>query len=194
MKIFKSVFTVVAVATCTFIASQAFARPPVYFEAPIKFRGTGCPGPNSVTVSGAGTDTLTVLFDQYDAAKPTRNAASKMMRTACSFVVPVRVPNGIQVSHLTADWRGYAEGRTSLHREYFIAGEKQNVPNEKPKGDYTVRDNLAHATWASSCNGGVFPMRINSSVRAMSQPSYIAVDTVDLKNKIVFQVKWRRCR
>ena len=189
MKIFKSVFTVVAVATCTFIASQAFARPPVYFKSPIEFRGTGCPGPNSVTVSGANTDTMTVMFDQYDAAKPKNNAASNMMRTSCSFVVPVKVPNGFQVSHVTSDWRGFAEGKTKLHREYFIAGKRGPSVDDFPKGDYTLRENLAHATWATSCSGGVFPMRINSSVQAMSQPSYIAVDKI-----LTFRMKWRKCR
>ncbi|MCI5226238.1 MAG: DUF4360 domain-containing protein [Candidatus Electrothrix sp. AX2] len=176
-----------------FIFSYAFARPPVYLKSPIQFRGTGCPGPNSVTVSGANTDTMTVMFDQYDAAKPKNNAASKMMRTSCSFVVPVKVPQGFQVSFLTADWRGYAEGKTKLHREYFIAGQRGTNVDDFPKGDYTLRDNL-DGTWATSCRGGVFPMRLNSSVRAISRNSYIAVDTVDLKNKIVFQVKWRRCR
>ncbi|MCI5179716.1 MAG: DUF4360 domain-containing protein [Candidatus Electrothrix sp. AW3_4] len=193
MKRLKTVFTVVAVATCTFIASQAISAD-VYFKAPIKFRGTGCPGPNSVTVSGANTDTMTVMFDQYDAAKPKDNAASNMMRTSCSFVVPVKVPQGLQVSTVTSDWRGYAEGKTQLHREYFIAGKRGPSVDDSPKGNYTLRDNLAHATWADSCRGGVFPMRINSSVRAISRNSYIAVDTNDLKNKIVFQLKWRKCR
>ncbi|MCI5193622.1 MAG: DUF4360 domain-containing protein [Candidatus Electrothrix sp. AU1_5] len=177
-----------------FIFSYAFASPPAYFKSPMKARGTGCPGNNSITASGAGTDTMTVLFDQFDAAKPKDNAASGMMRTSCNFVVPVKVPPGIQVSHLTADWRGYAEGKTKLHREYFIAGQRGPNVDDFPKGDYTLRDDLLHGTWATSCKGGVFPMRLNSSVRAMSQPSYIAVDTVDLKNKIVFQLKWRKCR
>ncbi len=196
MKIFKSVFTAVAVATCTFLASQAFAGPPVYFKSPIQFRGTGCPG-GSYTVSGQNTDTMTIMFDQYDAAKPPRNAASGMFRTACSFVVPVSVPSGYQVSNLTSDWRGYAEGSTKLHREYFFAGQRGPSANSKPKGDYTLRDNLMHATW-SPCGRGTVPMRINSSIRAISNPSYISVDTVDLKNKpkvvLTFRLKWRQCR
>ena len=191
MKMGKIIFTAVAVAACTFIAGQAFATP-VYFKAPIKFRGTGCPG-GSFSVSGEGTDTMTVLFEQYDAAKPKENAASGMMRTACSFVVPVSVPKGYQVSNLTADWRGYAEGRTKLHREYFFAGQRGPSANSRPKGDYTLRDNLMHGTW-SKCGRGEVSMRINSSVRAESNPSYIAVDTLDLNRKIIFHLKWRKCR
>ncbi len=189
MKIVKAAL---AVAMLTLFAGYAFARPPVYFKAPVKFRGTGCPGPNTVTVTGENTDTMTVLFDQFDAAKPKDNAASGMMRTSCSFVVPVHVPPGLQVSNLTADWRGYAEGRTTLRREYFFAGQRGPRKTTNPKGDFVERDNLQHATWAA-CGADV-PMRINSSVRAMSRNSYIAVDTVDLKNKIVFRLKWRKCR
>ena len=194
MKIFVSSFaTVICIAL---VIGQAFARPPVYFKEPIQFRGTGCPQ-GSYTVSGNGTDTITILFDRYDAAKPTRNAASGMFRTSCNFVVPVSVPSGYQVSNLTSDWRGYAEGRTKLHREYFFAGQRGPSKTSSPRGDYVETDNLMHATW-SPCGRGTVPMRINSSIRAQSNPSYISVDTVDLKNKpkvhIIFRLQWRQCR
>lgn len=183
-----------ALAVTTLFAGQAFAaRPPVYFKAPAEFRGTGCPGHNSVTVSGADTDTMTILFDQFDAAKPKDNAASGMMRTSCNFRVPVHVPDGFQVSNLTADWRGYSEGKTKLRREYFFAGQRGPSKNSSPKGDFTLTDELMHATW-SGCKERDVPMRINSSVQARSKNSYIAVDTVDLKNKVVFRLKWRQCR
>jgi hypothetical protein len=191
MKLLKVFFALVVL---TVFAGQAFAGPPVYFKAPVKFRGTGCPGPNSVSVSGEGTDTMTVLFDQFDAARPKNNAASGMMRTSCSFVVPVHVPQGLQVSTMTADWRGYAEGKTKLHREYFFAGQRGPRADDSPKGDFTLRDNLAHGTVVWGKCGADVPMRINASVRATSNPSYIAVDTVDLKNKIVFHLKWKNCR
>ncbi|MCI5168140.1 MAG: DUF4360 domain-containing protein [Candidatus Electrothrix sp. GM3_4] len=178
----------------TLFAGQTFAaRPSVYFKAPMKFRGTGCPGLNSVTVSGENTDTMTIMFDQFDAAKPKDNAASGMMRTSCNFAVPVHVPDGFQVSNLTADWRGYAEGKTKLRREYFFAGQRGPSKTSNPKGDFVLTDELMHATW-SGCKGRDVPMRINSSVQAKSKDSYIAVDTVDLKNKIVFRLKWKACQ
>jgi hypothetical protein len=193
-KIFTSSFaTVVCIA---FVMGQAFAGPPVYFKSPIKFRGTGCPQ-GTYTVSGENTDTMTIMFGQYDAAKPKSNAASGMFRTSCNCVVPVSVPSGYQISNLTADWRGYAEGRTKLHREYFIAGQRGPSANSSPRGDYTLRDNLMHETW-NKCGRGVVPMRVNSSIWAKSNPSYISVDTVDLKNKpkvvLTFRLNWRQCR
>ena len=182
--------TILVSSAMTFFAAQASAQ--VTFQTPMKFEGTGCKG-GQYSFSGQGTDTLTVMFSAYDAAKPRDKAASRMERTACSFVVPVNVPPDFQVSTLTSDWRGYAEGNAQLFREYFFAGQRGPSKTTNPTGNYTERDNLMHATW-SHCNGGTVPLRINSSVRAAGSPSYIAVDTVDLQNKVVFQLKWQKCR
>ncbi|XCN71560.1 MAG: DUF4360 domain-containing protein [Candidatus Electrothrix aestuarii] len=192
MKKIQAFTLAVLVASIALVASQALAGSSVYFKSPVKARGTGCPGNNSMSVSGENTDTLTVLFDQFDAARPKNNAASGMMRTACSFAIPVHVPAGWQVSTMTADWRGYAEGKTKLHREYFFAGQRGPRADDSPKGDFSLRDNLMHTTW-SKCGAGNVIIRINSSVRAASSPSYIAVDTLDLKNKIIFHLKSRKC-
>ena len=175
------------------VATQAAASSPVYFKAPINFAGTGCPA-GSVAVTGENTDTLSIMFDSYDAANPAKEASSKKRRASCNFAVPVHVPQGFQVSTMTSDWRGYAEGKTELRREYFFAG---NIMGPKktsyPKDDFTERDNLMHATF-SPCGAGDVTLRINSSVKAKKKNSYIAVDTVDLKNKVVFHMQWRKCR
>lgn len=94
---------------------------------------------------------------------------------------------------MTSDWRGYAEGTTELFREYFIVGQRGPKKTSNPTGNYVERDNLMHASW-SPCGAGNVIMRINSAVRAARPNSYIAVDTVDLQNKVVFQMKWQKCR
>ncbi|MCW5198649.1 DUF4360 domain-containing protein [Desulfobulbus sp. F3] len=177
------------------VISVAFAKQgdaQVVFQAPMQFAGTGCQ-PGSYSFSGQASDTLTVLFSAYDAAKPRDKAASKMENTACSFVLPVQVPPGFQVAAMTADWRGYAEGSTQLFREYFIAGQRGPQRVTSPRGNYTESDNLMRTSWGG-CKGGTVPLRINSRVRAAGSPSYIAVDTLDLQNQIVFHVVSRACR
>jgi hypothetical protein len=184
----KALKVALASAVLAFAAvGQADAQ--VTFRAPMEFAGTGCK-PGSYSFIGEGTDTLTVMFSGYDAGNPQDRAASGLQRSACSFAVPVNVPQGFQVSTMTSDWRGYAEGRTELSREYFIAGQRGPKKTTNPVGNYTERDNLMHASW-SPCGAGNVTMRINSSVRAAGIPSYIAVDTVDLQNKVVFQIKWK---
>lgn len=171
------------------------ANDPVYFKAPINFAGTGCPA-GSIAVTGENTDTLSILFDKYDAGK---ESASGKRRSACSFAVPVHVPQGYQVSVLTADWQGYAEGKAELKRKYFFAGEP-NVPTQvnrinSPAGeDFLFQDGRIHESLSVSACGEDKVLRINSSIIAKGSQSYAAVDTADLKNTVQFQVQWQRCK
>jgi hypothetical protein len=110
------------------------------------------------------------------------------MRTSCSFAIPVHVPQGLQVSTMTATWKGYAEGRTKLRREYFFAGQRGPRADDSPKGDFTVRDNLMHGTAVWGKCGTDVPMRVNVAIRAESNPSYIAI-----KNMMSLKLTWRKC-
>ncbi|MEZ5534291.1 MAG: DUF4360 domain-containing protein [Thiolinea sp.] len=167
----------------------------VYFKNPVGFAGTGCPA-GSISVTGTNTSTLSVLFDSYDAGYDSASGQSR--RASCSFAVPVHVPQGFQVSTMTADWQGFAEGRSQLRRKYFFAGQPQqpwitshfNSPNGT---DYLRRDTLQHATLTWARCGRDVTLRLNSNVRARDRRSYIAVDTVDLQNRVRFHVQWRRC-
>jgi len=177
------------------MVSSVQARPAVYFKNPVGWAGTGCKA-GTATVIGANTNTLSILFDSYDAGK---DSESGRKRTACSFAIPIKVPAGYQVSHLTADWEGYIEGKGQLSRKYFLAGRpfvswKRNTYNKPNGGNFTKRDNLYHSTFRSSCRGGTFNLRINSQIRALGRHSYAAVDSLDLKNRVLFKLRFRPCR
>ncbi|MCI5163080.1 MAG: DUF4360 domain-containing protein [Candidatus Electrothrix sp. AX5] len=197
MKMVKTVLTVVAVAACTFIASQAFADT-VYFKAPMKFNGTGCKNASSVDYTGDGTDTLSIMFGGFDAANPSSEAVSKLKRSACNFAVPVHVPQGFQVSLMTSDWRGYSDGgKNALKRKYFFAGKLTGAAKTSyPKGDFTIRDKLQHATLTWAKCGQDVTLRVNASLMAdrRKKDSYIAVDTLDLKNYVKFKLSWKKCQ
>jgi len=192
----KVLTTITAAAVLALgMASSAQATPAVHFKNPVNWAGTGCSA-GSVSVSGANTATLSVLFDSYDAGK---DSLSGLRRSACSFSVPIKVPRGFQVSHLTADWEGFVEGRGQLSRKYFLAGSpytswKRNTYNRPAGGNFSKRDNIYHSTFATGCNGGVFNLRINSQIRAMGRNSYAAVDSADLHNRVRFLLRFRPCR
>ncbi|RTZ66844.1 MAG: DUF4360 domain-containing protein [Aquificaceae bacterium] len=194
----KILSTMIATTVLGFaLTTSASAGDPVYFKAPINFAGTGCPA-GTIAVTGENTDTLTLLFDSYDAARPSSEAASGRRRSSCNFAVPVHVPQGFQASILTVDWRGFVEGKGQLKRQYFFAGNPNaasitNNFNKPNGGDFYKRDGLTHGSVAFSRCGKDKILRINSSVRAKTNGSYIAVDTVDLHNRVVFQLQWRRC-
>ena len=93
--------------------------PIAYFNNPINWAGTGCKA-GSVSVSGAKTENLSILFDSYDAGK---DAKSGLKRSACSFSIPIKIPTGYKISTLTADWEGYVEGIGELSRKYLLTGK-----------------------------------------------------------------------
>lgn len=175
------------------VATQAAAADPVYFKAPINFAGTGCPA-GSIAVTGENSPTLTIMFDKYDAAKPNSKARSGLERAACSFAVPVHVPGGWQVSVMTADWMGFSQGSTELSRRYFFAGQPMPPKNTNPSGNFVERDDLIAGSVTSNCGEDV-TMRINSSVMAKSNNSYIALDSLDLVHrKVIFHMTWKQCQ
>jgi hypothetical protein len=175
-------------------SGAASANDPVYFKYPLSFAGTGCPA-GSASVTGEGSDTLSILFDSYDAGK---DSTTGKKRVACSFAVPIHVPQGVQVSVLTADWQGFVEGKGELRRKYFFAGNP-NRPWEvntynKPAGyNFTETDGRLHGSLSFSECGEDKIIRINSSIRTKGANSYMAVDTLDLKNKVIFHLQWKTC-
>lgn len=189
--------TIISGAVLSFaMISSATAAPAVVFKNPVGWAGTGCPA-RSVSVTGANTATLSILFDAYEAG---RDSETGKKRVACSFAVPIRVPRGFQISHLTADWEVYAEGRGQFSRKYFLGGrpttnwKRQNLNGGSNGRNYTKRDNLYHSSFATGCNGGQYNLRINSEVKAANRNrDYVAVDSADLNNKVLFLLRFRKC-
>ena len=176
------------------MAASVQAAPAVHFKNPLNWAGTGCSA-GSVSVSGANTATLSILFDSFDAGS---NSVSGLRRAGCSFSVPIKVPRGFQISHLTTDWEGFVEGRGQLRRKYFLAGNpyngwKTNNFNMPSGGNFSKRDNIYHGSLATGCNGGVYNLRINSQMRAIGSNSYAAVDSADLNNRVLFKLQFAPC-
>ena len=194
MKILKLISTAAATTLLGVAMSTSASAADVTFGSPAKFKGTGCPGKSTVEVVGENTPTLSVLFGQFDAGNG-KPSLSGLGRSACSFAIPVNVLRGFQVSHVTVDWETFTQGSGQLKRKFFLSGQpwsnKWQATN-LGNGNRTVRDDLLHASLATGCNGGRFNIRINSQITANSG-SYSAVDSVDLNNRIIFKVKFKKC-
>ncbi len=188
MKAFR---TALAATTLALLTSQAaYAAPSnnvVHFLDPA-IAGNGCPaGTTDYAITPDG-QTLTILFDAY-AADPGNKA--------CNIAVPVHVPNGFQVSLMTADYRGFIEGKAELRRSYFFAGQtgpslKTNLSSNSGD-DYTQRDNLLTMTNTFAKCGRDVNLRINSRIRTKTNSSFVSVDSLDLNNGMVFQLQYRKC-
>ena len=89
------------------------------------YGGTGCPdGSASVTLS-PDQKSLSILFDNYvvEAGGSTNKSFD---RKSCNIAIPVHVPQGLSVSVIAIDYRGYNNiptgGKTTFNVEYFFAG------------------------------------------------------------------------
>lgn len=187
----KTLRTFIITATlATVAATSAQAAPDqngVFFKDPA-IAGSGC---KAGTVDYAITpdgQTLSILFDSYSAAPGNKT---------CNIAVPVHVPNGYQVSLMTADYRGYVQGSATLSRSYFFAGAtgpSLRTPMSSGAGkEYTQRDSLITSSNSYAKCGEDVNLRVNSRIMTNNSKSSISLDSLDLQNGIVFKLQYRPC-
>jgi hypothetical protein len=158
------------------------------------YGGNGCPANSaSVTVSPGGQE-LSILFDKFIAQgnDPTQS------RKSCNLTIPIKIPQGFQVSLYDADYRGYVAPQTSgtLRAEYFFAGNRGPVFQRTFTGEnnYTVTDSLATVANVWSACGTSENMRVNASMAARGKGA-ATVDSFDLSHRgLVYHIKYRACR
>jgi Domain of unknown function (DUF4360) len=183
-------------AAATLIAASvgpAFANDKVEILG-AEYGGNGCPeGSASVGVSPDGQE-LSILFDKFIAVG---NKAEER-RKNCNLSIPIKVPQGFQISLYDADYRGYVAPDTTgkLRAEYFFAGQRGPVFSRTFNGeqDYNVRDQLVTVADVWSRCGDSVNMRVNAAMTASGR-GMATVDSFDLAHRgLVYHVKYRQCR
>ncbi len=167
------------------------------------YGGTGCPdGSASVTLS-PDAKSLSILFDEYyvEAGGSTNK---RLDRKSCNIAIPVHVPQGLSVSILTIDYRGYnslpAGARSVFNVEYFFAGQRgprfsKTFHGELDK-DYLITNKLQASALVWSACGADVNLRTNSSIRVQTRQNKEAlatVDSEDINAAIKYQLQWKRC-
>jgi Domain of unknown function (DUF4360) len=158
------------------------------------YGGNGCPANSaSVTVSPDGQQ-LSILFDKFIAMG---NNVSES-RKSCNLSIPIKVPQGYQISLYDADYRGYVSPDTTgnLRAEYFFAGARGPVFSRSFKGEsnYNVRDRLATVADVWSACGESTNMRVNAAMVVARGKGMATVDSFDLAHRgLVYHVKYRAC-
>ncbi len=188
----KKITSVFAALFFVNLAVESYAQT---FNGTVEFAGTGCgTGLYAPSVSGDGTDTLSILFSKYDAADPAADAASGLQNASCNFAVPIHVPAGYQISELKADWRGFSAGPTEFFREYFFAGKTGIRKTSNPYSDFTEQDqNIKFSSCAENGEKDII-LRINSSIKAMGSENYnyIVIDSVD--QSLILKLQIEKCQ
>lgn len=167
------------------------------------YGGTGCPGGSvSATLSPDATS-LSLLFDEY-IVEAGGDTGKKFDRKSCNIAIPVHVPQGISVSIIAIDYRGYNNlppgADSQFNVEYFFAGARGPTFTRKftgPKNeDYLIQNELKAQTIVWSKCGADVNLRTNSSIRVNTknnQQAMATVDTQDVSAAIIYQLQWKKC-
>lgn len=174
------------------VSSAAMAQPAVQIQS-ASYGGNGCPGGSaSVSVSPDGQE-LSILFDKFVALgnSPTER------RKSCNLSIPIKVPQGFQISLYDADYRGYVAPQTQgvLRAEYFFAGGRGPVFTRTFNGEtnYEARDSLATIANVWSRCGDSLNMRVNAAMVARGR-GVATVDSFDLSHRgLVYHIRYRAC-
>jgi Domain of unknown function (DUF4360) len=192
MKLLKALLVLATLVAAAPI-SPAFASDKVEILG-ANYGGSGCPAQSaSVSVSPDGQE-LSILFDKFSAL----GSDPSQSRKSCNLSIPIKVPQGFQISLYDADYRGYVAPATSgtLRAEYFFAGNRGPVFQRTFNGEnnYNVRDSLATVADVWSACGDSTNMRVNASMAARGKGA-ATVDSFDLAHRgLVYHIKYRSCR
>ncbi|MBY0383746.1 DUF4360 domain-containing protein [bacterium] len=197
----KFIFLLVTIATAMASADDIALGEPAY-------GGTGCPQGTVGTTLSPDNKVLSVIFDAF-MAQAGKGAGVSIDRKTCSLAVPIHVPQGLSVSVLKVDYRGYtfvptgAMARFSV--EYFL--KSFNSESTGPKGsrtflgpvdkDYIISNELALSGIVWSACGQDVNLRINTSMLAKTntknQDVLATVDSADIAAGMVYHLQWKKC-
>src|SRR3954467_15421199 len=70
------------------------------------YGGTGCPSGSVSTTLSPDAKSLSLLFDSYQ-TEAGGDTGKTFDRKSCNIAIPVHVPQGLSISVLAVDYRGY---------------------------------------------------------------------------------------
>jgi len=179
---FKSVYIVAISLLIVGYASEEHKdkEPSISFYKMISWAGTGCKEGEGI-VKHLKSGIIQVSFYSYQAGI---GSTVGIKRTACSFVIPIKLPKGYQLSVVNAEWSGYIKGEGKIGRKYFMAGKpyspswKRSKYNEPGGKDFVIKDQSILNTTAC---GGLYILHINSNLRVMNSTSFIENKALKIK-------------
>jgi hypothetical protein len=192
----------IALLSTLMLSAPAFAADDISLGKP-GYGGTGCPeGTVSATLS-PDAKSLSLLFDQYQVSVGGTTGRS-FERKSCNIAIPVHVPQGLSVSVLKIDYRGFnhlpVSATSQFNVEYFFAGTRGPAFQRNFRGvldeDYLINNELiAEAVVWSGCGADV-NLRTNSSMRVKTvnnKEAVSSIDSQDVNAGIIYQLQWKKC-
>lgn len=168
------------------------------------YGGNGCPANSASVTLSDDKKSLSVIFDQFIVEAGGMNKSTE--RKSCNIAIPVHVPQGLSVSVINVDYRGYVslptQSSARLTAEYFLAGSQGPRFDKTFTGqtdtDYTFKNDIGVAATVWSPCGADTILRVNAAmlVRAnrYGDEAMATVDSADFKAGMLYKLQWRSCR
>src|SRR5436190_21050815 len=137
------------IAFAAIVVSATFAHADDISLGQPGYGGTGCPGGSVSATLSPDAKSLSILFDQYQ-VEAGGDTNKSFDRKSCNIAIPVHVPQGLSISVLAIDYRGYNNipqgANTQFNVEYFFAGAKGPTFSKTYQGpkdeDYLIQNKL----------------------------------------------------
>lgn len=174
------------------------------------YAGTGCPAGSMRVIFAPDFLSFTILFDQF-IAEVKEGVRGKRDNMSCDSLIPIRVPEGMQMEITRVDFRGFAllpdRSRALLHSIFNFRGQGGDGDRLNLRyqfqgpltEDFTLSSdaNAGGNSEISPC-GGRFQLRILNQLQVISQArgsaASLALDTIDGSSQAIYYVNWRSCQ
>lgn len=201
--------TILATSVVLLAASQAAVANPNVNGVTIEkvgYAGNGCPSGSASVVLAPDKKSVSVLFDEY-IAEAGGQGQRTFDRKKCDIAFGLKIPSGISVSLIDADYRGFQDlphgASATFQRDYFFAGSRGPSLTQRWRGqrsgDFDIRDRLdVFANVWSACGADVI-LRSKTAATVRTQrgrEALMMVDSADLTAKTVYRYnfRYRACR
>ena len=167
----------------------------------VGYAGNGCPGGSASVVLAPDKQSVSVLFDDY-IAEAGGQGQRTFDRKKCDIAFGLKIPNGISVAMIDADYRGFADlprnARATFSRTYFFAGERGPSLTKNFRGstsdDFIVKDRMGVMAnvWSACGEDVILRSKTAATVRTKrGHEALMMVDSADLKTKTTFRYNFR---
>lgn len=192
-----------AVTATGFSVSVAQAQVPAITLGTPETGGNGCPAGTVSSVLAPDARSLSIFFDAYFVEAGGTTGRS-LERKSCNVGIPVNVPNGLSVSVIGIDYRGFnslpAGAQSQFNVEYFFAGTRGPSFTRTFRGaltsDYLIHNDIVAVAQVWSACGADVILRTNSSIRVQTtanREALATVDTQDVDAALVYLLQFRPC-
>lgn len=204
----KKIKTIIATTALLAAASQAVFAGSNLSGITIEnvgYAGNGCPAGSASVVLAPDKKSVSVLFDDY-IAEAGGAGQRTFDRKKCDLAFGLKVPEGISVSLIDADYRGFTNlpfgAQASFTRDYFFAGTRGPSLDANWRGprsdDFNIKDRLDVYTnvWSACGASVILRSKTATTVRTRrGQEAMMMLDSADLTAKTVYRYNfnYRQC-